>query len=53
MTTLSSLQINEVKRAGLDDYFRALKIKFMYYDAVALNYEIKHRPPPDYLIIAA
>lgn len=53
MITLTPLQINDVKRAGLDDYFRALSIKFMYYDAIALNYEIKHRPPPDYLIIAA
>lgn len=53
MITLTSLQVNEVKRLELEAYERDIKYMFMYYDAIALNYEIKHRPPPAYLIIAA
>lgn len=50
MKTLTPLQINDAKREGLDEYFRALSIKFMYYDALEVSYAWKHRPPPVYLI---
>lgn len=53
MITLTPLQINDVKRLELEAYERDMKLMFMYYDAIALNYEIKHRPPPDYFIISA
>lgn len=53
MIKLTPLQINDVKRAGLDDYERGMKLMFMYYDAIALNYEIKHRPLPNYIMITS
>ena len=49
MITLTPLQINDVKREGLDDYFRSLSIKFMYYDAIEVGIKFKHSPPISYV----
>lgn len=53
MTTLTPLQINDVKRLELEAYERDIKFMFMYYDAITLNYEIKHRPLPNYIMITS
>lgn len=53
MITLTPLAINDAKRLELEAYERSMKLMFMYYDAIALNYEIKHRPLPDYIMITS
>lgn len=39
MQTLTPLQINDAKRAGLDDYNRDMAARIRYYDQIAFGVE--------------